>query len=419
MKKSQYNLIYDLEKDEKLIYNTRTLGLSILEDEEFDVYKTIELHHSKTKLISDLYQSGFIVDDDCDELKILSNRLNSERFSKDVLRLTIAPTLNCNFSCTYCYEKSGENKTNVIMSDNICEKLIEFIKKRANGFKKLDVVWYGGEPLLALEVIEKISTELINICEERNMIYTGSMVTNGFFLNKNVCERIKRINVSTLQITIDGPAKVHDERRMLLNGIGTYDKILDNLKSLCDTSLNVALRVNIDKSNSNYVSQLIDEISKLNQKNITINFANVMLKDNSDNVFTLKEFSEIWLREIDYCEKCGLNHNSYCLPKGANFCDADSDNSFVIDPEGYIYKCWKDIGNRSNSIGYLNSNPKFSALYYDYMTYDATRDEICKKCNLLPLCMGGCPYERIHNGERCPMYTNIMKDIITRLAKQI
>lgn len=60
MKKSQYNLIYDLEKDEKLIYNTRTLGLSILEDEEFDVYKTIELHHSKTKLISDLYRNAHL-----------------------------------------------------------------------------------------------------------------------------------------------------------------------------------------------------------------------------------------------------------------------------------------------------------------------------------------------------------------------
>lgn len=43
----------------------------------------------------------------------------------------------------------------------------------------------------------------------------------------------------------------------------------------------------------------------------------------------------------------------------------------------------------------------YSKLFYDYMTYDVTNDEKCSQCKVLPLCMGGCPFNRLHNYERC------------------
>lgn len=46
-----------------------------------------------------------------------------------------------------------------------------------------------------------------------------------------------------------------------------------------------------------------------------------------------------------------------------NFCGADSVNSFVIDAEGDIYKCWSDIGVKEHSIDNINNTKRYSDLH--------------------------------------------------------
>lgn len=415
MKESKYNLVYDINENEKIIYNTRTLGLAVLTENEYDILKKSGKTNSDKKIVEDLYESGFLVDDDANEILVLRNRLNSERYSKEVLRMTIAPTLNCNFSCEYCYEQCGEKKVNVIMNDNTQEKLFEFMCERSTAAKKIEVVWYGGEPLLAMGVIERLSKKIIKLCENKKIEYTSSMITNGYLLNKEIIQQIKECKIQTLQITLDGPQEIHDSRRILKNGQQTFEKILSNIEAL-DNSIEIVIRTNVDKTNQEYVYRLIEQIASIGKTNLMFNIANVKSEKNKENLLSMDEFARVWLSSNDMCEKCNVKHGSYCMPKGANYCDADSDNSFVIDSEGYIYKCWQDIGNKKSSIGSLNERLKFSSLYYDYMTFDATEDKVCKECTLLPLCMGGCPYERVHNEDKCPMYKKIIKDIVFRLA---
>lgn len=159
-KKSHYNLLYDYKYDDKLIYNTRTLSLSILNKEEYSQYVNFEnedINLENEILFKNLYNDGFIIDYECDELSILNHRLNFNRYSKDSLKLTIAPTMDCNFNCFYCYEKGRNLENNDSMSYEIQEKLIKFIKERSVDIKMLDIVWYGGEPLLEFEIIENMS----------------------------------------------------------------------------------------------------------------------------------------------------------------------------------------------------------------------------------------------------------------------
>lgn len=54
--------------------------------------------------------SNYIVEDDVDEIENLRISNLRGKFSNRVLNLTIAPTLNCNFSCPYCYERVYVNK---------------------------------------------------------------------------------------------------------------------------------------------------------------------------------------------------------------------------------------------------------------------------------------------------------------------
>ncbi|MDU5925118.1 MAG: SPASM domain-containing protein, partial [Finegoldia magna] len=105
--------------------------------------------------------------------------------------------------------------------------------------------------------------------------------------------------------------------------------------------------------------------------------------------------------------------------KITNFCGADAVNSLVINSNGDLYKCWSDIGFVDRKIGNINDN--FSgntSMYYDYMLYDPTEDEECKKCKLLPICMGGCPYQRVVNKKKgCNRFKENMDDFMKKIVK--
>ncbi len=84
-----------------------------------------------------------------------------------------------------------------------------------------------------------------------------------------------------------------------------------------------------------------------------------------------------------------------------NYCCAELLNAFVVDHEGYLYKCWNLIGDTGKAVGNIN-DPALDTIGYKnggWMSLDPVSDAECKDCSLLPLCVGGCPYVRKVKGE--------------------
>jgi uncharacterized protein len=55
------------------------------------------------------------------------------------------------------------------------------------------------------------------------------------------------LGIRVLQITIDGPQKIHDQRRILKNkASGTFEKIVENILH-APAELQIMLRVNVDR----------------------------------------------------------------------------------------------------------------------------------------------------------------------------
>ena len=132
MKKSKYNLFFK-ESDISLAFNSMTCALAQVDEEFYRIYNDIEnvdaksLSEKDNKLIKDMLKGGYIIADDCDELKSIKFRNSVGKYNKDFLSLVIAPTLECNFACPYCYENPKQG----IMSKEVQDKLVEIIKKNA------------------------------------------------------------------------------------------------------------------------------------------------------------------------------------------------------------------------------------------------------------------------------------------------
>ncbi|WCF06547.1 SPASM domain-containing protein [Paenibacillus thiaminolyticus] len=430
MKNSYYNFFFDFpEHTKKLAYNARSGSLALMDVDKYNSYNDF-VQSGKTiddeNLVRDLQKGGFLIDDNLNELDIMRHELYTHRYSSNHLGITIAPTLQCNLRCIYCYEK--ENLKNSYMSEETQQELVALVEKQAKYLDALDVTWYGGEPLLAFDIIVSLTNKFLDICNRFNIQYSAGIITNGFKLNQGVASRFEELKISFAQITLDGAEETHNIRRPLRGGQPTYDKILRNIIDVADL-INISIRINTDVHNKTSLDKLLLDLDNHNLKEkVSLYLGHVQSNNDcyeTHSCMTRAEFSKYsYLFDKEAYSK-GFHVNHHRIPnKITNFCTADRHNSLVIDPEGYLYNCWVDIGEKENAFGNISTSLKEKSnnekLYLDYLTYDPTLDEQCNKCKLLPVCMGGCPKSRLSNdSNRCTEYRFILEEKLKEMALYI
>lgn len=428
MKPSRYNTILDLPRSGvRLAFNARTLALVELRGEDVAIAEAIltdggvEAGAESAAVRETLVGGGFLIDDDRDELAELEHRNRSARFgNRDHLGLTIAPTLTCNFRCVYCYETHPRQR----MSPSKMDELLRWVEGETAPGKDLSVTWFGGEPLLALKEIRYLSRGFLANAERLGRSYSASIVTNGYLLSRDVAQELRDLRVSEAQVTLDGPRQCHDLRRPLANRSGTFDIILENLRS-CHDLLHVSLRINVDKQNADSVGVLLDELEQAGLKGrVYPYFGHVfpytdVCADIEGNCLRREEFSLLEARLRLELLRRGFAGVAYPRLKGG-FCAADTVHCQVIGPNGDLGKCWNDICDAGACIGRIGSDertPRMEANLQRWMLWDPFTKAECRECNILPICMGGCPYLAFRKGltrsGECVDWKYNLKEMIT------
>lgn len=105
MKKSKYNIEH-LYKNSLIIYNTLSGSVIRLDAPHSRMYNNPNAWSTDENFILNMKRGNFIVPDEVDELNLILNTSNSSRKKSNIGAYTIAPTLECNFCCPYCFEPS-------------------------------------------------------------------------------------------------------------------------------------------------------------------------------------------------------------------------------------------------------------------------------------------------------------------------
>jgi uncharacterized protein len=149
--------------------------------------------------------------------------------SADYLHLILMPTEACNFRCAYCYEDFALGR----MSAEVERSVLRLLTRRAPQLGQLDLSWFGGEPLLATGVVERVLRHVRGLARRHPGLRVRSdMTTNGFTLNPALFRRLLRLGLGRFQIALDGPKEHHDQVRTRGNGVGTFDRIWSNLEAI-------------------------------------------------------------------------------------------------------------------------------------------------------------------------------------------
>jgi uncharacterized protein len=427
LKTSNYNFIWKLnKKKDYLLYNSRTTALLLIPHKDLDSVESVLKNplDTNTDLIKILKHGNFLISENINEIDLIRIDLFKGRFDKDQLNLVINPTFYCNFSCLYCFESPSSRSKSDLMKIDVQDAIITLLKGQVNTISTCNIRWFGGEPLIGLSVIKKLSPKLIEICNDNDIRYSAEITTNGFLLTKQAVDALVKYKVKSIQVTLDGTKKTHDKRRPLKHSLGsTYNKIMSNLEYAARCFEDILIRINIDRDNINEAEELLTALKGINTKsNIRIFPGRVVSKTDYNSSYNQKclscnEFSIFDKTFRKKMKKNGFYFKNY--PKRiANVCSADKYNSFMIGPDGNIYKCFEELGEKSKIIGNildfknLDNHENFS-LDINYMSFDPTVISKCKNCKVLPLCMGGCPKNRINKKKiECDTLKYNLKNII-------
>lgn len=409
-----------MDKNQKhYIVNTFSKAVIEIDQQHYDCLTDAkqDLNMVESSL-PELYKQGILVDDELDEMAMLRYVYGKQKNATDILELVIAPTLECNFRCVYCFEtpRSG------FMSDKVWDSLKNYIETEITQkpFKRIKITWYGGEPLLCLDIIENCSHDITEIAFAHGISVEYTLVTNGYLLNNKVLKRLENANIRRIQTTLDGSAQYHDKRRKLVNGRETFSTVVENIKLFKNTNFQVSIRVNIDKHSAAGYVELENCIKSLQMDNIEIYPAIVEKTENQT-----PEQKSLCLSCEEYGHFAIETANSYYLKQGLSnfeskccFCPAEREFSFVVDELGNFYKCWNSIGYDSDILFNVCSpeiqNPVISS---QYLGRDPFTEEECKQCAYLPICMGGCNYARITTGiHQCVVEKYVLEQILNTLV---
>ena len=393
---SKYILEINL-RDNDYMFNCKTGDLIKLKKFNLDDDK-------EGKQIKILKEKSFIVYENEDELKYMEEQ--NDIANKKVFNATIALTYNCNFNCSYCFV--NKSTLSIINKENM-EKIIKYLKSIYNQYEKFNIVWFGGEPLLAINEIKYMTDRITSFIEPNNL--HSMVITNGYLLDINNYKILYNLGVNKIQITLDGNRERHNFFRKTRLGKESYDKIINNIKNiiLLEEKIEIFIRINYSLEDVTWINGLIQELTDeniINNQFIKVYFAPII--DFGEN----KSFERYIIsndKKIDLSLDITSNKSKEdILPKPKyRWCHAGEKNNFIIDSNCNLFMCKSQLGNDKKIIGNLG-NEKIN------INYENKKNDLCLKCNIYPICLGECKVFDLPNKNYC----RIKKDSVVKRVVQ-
>ncbi|MCK4259258.1 MAG: radical SAM protein [Halanaerobiales bacterium] len=251
MAQSLYNIQFKDSNGQTIIYNCLnerflsigkyTLETLLNDATEEDLHKLLELNY-------------FMEDEKKQEIIERYKRIKEQ---KKKFSLVVSVCETCNLACIYCYQASdGQDSLQAAMSPETEEQLLKFITKIIQDYDQLHICWFGGEPLINLNLIKRLTDQIEAAAKLHNCQVTYEMISNGYIFTKELAEYFTKYDFNRVQITFDGDQDVHDQYRITKGRKGTFEKILQNISQICEY-INVTIRINVQKNNIQSVKKLL------------------------------------------------------------------------------------------------------------------------------------------------------------------
>jgi len=217
------------------VFDANANSVLMLEEHQVSLVKEIEQEKPSDEafqLLEEFRLQGYFNPPEIKEIKHPQTDAMEYHLTRNIQKLTLQVTQGCNLRCSYC-AYSGDYNTrghaSKRMSFETAKKAIDYVMEHSIDAKMVSFGFYGGEPLLELELIYKCIDYINELKGEKDITFT--LTTNGTLLTCEVYEGLIAKGVSIL-ISLDGPKQLHDSYRVYPDGRGSFDDIVANINKI-------------------------------------------------------------------------------------------------------------------------------------------------------------------------------------------
>lgn len=436
MKQSQFIIEQEGSVSENvLLYSTFSTSMVEL---EMPIYIEIFKNHNYESYpdeVAALYDMGFLIDDDYDEKAFLES-LRIETLSANNSAPSyyiICPTTGCNARCYYCFEKGAVQKR---MDSKTAEAVAKYIAAN-HDVDHLVIQWFGGEPLLEPEIISYIADYL----HENGVVFDSKIITNGYLLTDEVVDlAVNKWAVRIIQITVDALNEEYNKIKDYVYPEGNpFEIVMENIERCLKKGINIRIRINFNPLEYEKAVETVDYLKDRFGKDP--NFFVYLAPIDSDEIPSItQDFNqnkkhpliELLDAEKDFCSFGNYDSRTekgspydailrkYYLTPIPTSCYGGCKSSLTIDSVGNIFDCHRLLGHEQYSSGNVFTGRVTNEIS-EYYADPYLKNEDCNKCNLLPLCQGGCKYRAFKYGKdhACTSVKGAVKELIKRAAEEI
>lgn len=404
---SKHNIFSRIyQSNNYLIANLLTGNADILDPEEA---KNIQNFLSGKSIPVDLekaLQEKQYLLDETSEKKLFNQKYLDfiDSRDKDEIQLFFVPCYDCNFRCSYCYQSDYVALSHDLKTE-VTDAFFEYLASEFAGRKKY-LTLFGGEPLLDSTKHKNSIVYFLKKAKDAGL--ETAIVTNGYTLAGYV-QTLKNYEIREIQITLDGTRETHNSRRILKNGMQSFDKIVEGLDACLHYNIPVNLRMVVDRENISELAALasfaIDKkwtSSHLFKTQIGRNYE---LHTCQSTPTALYSRLELWIEIFGLIKK--NPHILDFLKPSFSFTKFLSENDKLPDPifdscpacktewafdhTGKIFACTAMVGKAGEELGsFFPLKTRHTMKILEWENRDVKSITECTDCAMQLACGGGC-----------------------------
>lgn len=398
-------LVYDLVHDEGMKKKSEIIELL---KGKYDEETIVEAYDEMVELVKD----GLLYSEDQYE-DIAHGSMDDRDYIKAVCLNIIH---GCNLRCKYCFADEGEyNGHKGVMSLETAKKAIDYVVKRSGPRRNIEIDLFGGEPTMIMDTIKEIIKYARDNEKEWKKNIRFTMTTNATLLNDDMMDFMDK-EMGNIILSLDGRKCVNDNVRIKVDGSGSYDDILPNIKKMIEKRTPGKMyyvRGTFTRANTDFYE---DVMAMVNEGFKEVSIEPVVLEGGHPLSLRTEDLPEI-MKNYDklyedmvrrkregkdeykfYHFNVDLNGGP-CVYKRISGCGAGFEY-VAITPQGEVYPCHQFVGKEEYKLGSIYDDTYDVDLGKKFKKAHIYNKPKCRDCWARFYCSGGCQANNVNfNGD--------------------
>ncbi|MBE6637926.1 MAG: thioether cross-link-forming SCIFF peptide maturase [Ruminococcaceae bacterium] len=333
-----------------------------------------------------------------------------EKNASVVKALCLHVAHTCNLNCSYCFASQGKyHGERAIMSPEVGKRALDFLIENSGTRRNLEVDFFGGEPLMNLDMIKELVAYARSIEKEHNKNFRFTLTTNGMLIDEDVIDFANR-EMSNVVLSLDGRKEIHDRFRVDYAGKGSWERIVPLFQKLVEArnGKNYYMRGTFTHANPDFladIQQMLDlGFTELSMEPVVCAPGDPSELTPEDMEIVKGQYEDLAMLMLQR-DKEGKPFTFYhymidltggpCIYKRVSGCGSGTEY-MAVTPWGDLYPCHQFVGEEKYRLGDIWQGITNKCAQCEFAECNVYTRPECRDCWARLYCSGGCAANAYH-----------------------